>query len=864
MRRRVTRTRLYFVDDEEIVINPSLTEKLRRDVGHELPPDWAWEDKPISTELEEIKEAIAGTDWSVRRDAVIGLFSFQKYVMFRDLLDNEATILEHPLVGSLASKRLVHDLDPEKIEIPSLDDLDEVQPPTSDLAILDADSTQRRCIEAAKRGQSFVMQGPPGTGKSQTIANIIGDAIGNGRRVLFVSEKAAALDVVHRRLAAEGLDEFCLMLHGEHAARREVVESLYRSLTGELVPRPGLTSHDLERLAQLRELLNSTAQLIHAPLPTLADRSMYEVLGELAELHMAPSVAASPQATEMVGGDVRAEFRRIDEIFQRLTDRWRVSPHEFAWNEYRSSRFSTDDRVHVLGVVRRGGDAARGLDHVSADVARLLGWPIPINLRGVEQLISLGDHLNTAPAVDRHWMRAGFANELGNVANTARSSFASLADLSGQLEGTYPSRKIDEFRPEALQDLESALKDLGEVAGETSMWGERLVVSLPSTTRFLDRAEELLPEVSAAGDSTAQLLGQPAQRLTLERTQELADLASLAFREDDRPDPTWLVGAGFDRLSAALDDAGPKLDRYQQERSRLFEAYEPSVLELDAGSLFRRFATDYTSFWSRLRSQYRDDARLVKSVRRDGKLPEGIKQDLDDLASLQALGHEIDAEEDRLERAFGSFYRGRDTSTAAIRRATSVARRIITLSDSRADLSVLASRVGVGSEPDIHAGQLADQIHAAVAEFTSGAEELRPLVGRADALLGSHLAVELLHSNVRELRARFVRSLMSRRIYLAEARRRQRRWTIYWLALESLSACTRSGRRSPIRKERGATYWFGLPRVQHRLDDRTCLCRVAIATVRAHSRVRTGAAPGDAAGRNSSVARLRRYRVSTS
>src|SRR5207244_9270399 len=99
-----------------------------------------------------------------------------------------------------------------------------------DYSIRDADATQRLCIEAAKRGQSFVMQGPPGTGKSQTIANIIADFIGRGKRVLFVSEKAAALDVVFKRLSARGLDDYCLLLHGEHAARREVVEALNHSL----------------------------------------------------------------------------------------------------------------------------------------------------------------------------------------------------------------------------------------------------------------------------------------------------------------------------------------------------------------------------------------------------------------------------------------------------------------------------------------------------------------------------------------------------------------------------------------------------------------------------------------------------------
>jgi hypothetical protein len=749
--------KLYFVDDEEIVINPSLTEKLRRDAGQELPGDWVWEDKPIATELDEVETAMSGTGWSVRRDAVIGLFSFQKYVMFRDLLDNEEAIVGHSVVRSLAEKRLVDELTPEKVEIPALDELDEVQSPQTDLAILDADSTQRRCIEAAKRGQSFVMQGPPGTGKSQTIANIISDAIGRGKRVLFVSEKAAALDVVHRRLSAEGLDEFCLMLHGEHAARREVTHALYRSLTGELVPRPGLTSHELERLAQLRELLNSTAQLIHSPLPMLSDRSMYEVLGELAELHEAPSIAASPEASELLGRDVRAEFHRLDEIFQRLADRWRVSPSAFIWNGYASSTFSTDDRARVLEVVRRGGEATNAIEQVSADVARLLGWPIPINLRSTEQLTALGEHLSVAPTIQRHWLRPDFASTLTHATQAARSSFSSIAKLTRALEDLYPSRRIDEFSEGVLSDTQGALKDLGRLAGETKAWRETLIPRLLSTTRFLARAEELLDGLSGAAEAAAQLLGQPPQQLALRRVQELADLAGLAFREDDRPDPTWLVGAGFDRLQNALNDAGPKLERYQQERRRLLDEYQPAALEIDATGLHRRFATEYTSFWARLKSSYREDARALRALRRDGKLPDGIAQDLEDLASLQALGEDIDSNEERLSRAFGSFHRGRETDVAGVKRAAAVAQRVIQLSDSRADLSILASRVGAGSDSDIRAGQLADQIQTALAEFAAGTEQVSPLIGRAEKLLGRHLALDLVRENVRQLLARFAR-----------------------------------------------------------------------------------------------------------
>ena len=90
----------------------------------------------------------------------------------------------------------------------------------------DADSSQQEAIAAAKRGVSFVLQGPPGTGKSQTIANIIAECLSDGKRVLFVSEKMAALKVVYDRLREDGVSEFCLQAHSEQANKREVVQEL--------------------------------------------------------------------------------------------------------------------------------------------------------------------------------------------------------------------------------------------------------------------------------------------------------------------------------------------------------------------------------------------------------------------------------------------------------------------------------------------------------------------------------------------------------------------------------------------------------------------------------------------------------------
>jgi MoxR-like ATPase len=119
-------------------------------------------------------------------------------------------------------------------------DLDERHPPEAMISILDCDASQRQCLVAAALGHSFVMEGPPGTGKSQTIANMIADALGRGRTVLFVSEKAAALEVVYRRLHDAGLSEYVLELHSHKATRKQVAQTLGRSLITRLTPVRGI------------------------------------------------------------------------------------------------------------------------------------------------------------------------------------------------------------------------------------------------------------------------------------------------------------------------------------------------------------------------------------------------------------------------------------------------------------------------------------------------------------------------------------------------------------------------------------------------------------------------------------------------
>src|ERR1700704_4630938 len=81
----------------------------------------------------------------------------------------------------------------------------------------------------AREGGSYIIQGPPGTGKSQTITNLIADYVARGKRVLFVCEKRAAIDVVYLRLRQQGLDELCSLIHDSQADKKAFVMDLKHS-----------------------------------------------------------------------------------------------------------------------------------------------------------------------------------------------------------------------------------------------------------------------------------------------------------------------------------------------------------------------------------------------------------------------------------------------------------------------------------------------------------------------------------------------------------------------------------------------------------------------------------------------------------
>ncbi|TRO48614.1 DUF4011 domain-containing protein, partial [Candidatus Bathyarchaeota archaeon] len=267
--------------EEEVLFNPALQVKLENDLKVEFPslPDFILKNT-LEEYLNSVEEIAANLGWKIDRSVEIGLFSYHKLVIYKDLKSNENLISKHPLIRAIIDDKKTNII---LDSLPNEKDIDEIEDPKQVFQVLDADSSQRVAIRYALNGQSFVMEGPPGTGKSQTITNIISECIAQGKSVLFVSDKMAALEIVYKRLKSVGLSHFCLELHSNKANKREVVAELKRSLDEHLIPKKMPSLEQFERLKRQREQLNEYVKLIHEKQAELG-KSPYEVLGYLSDL----------------------------------------------------------------------------------------------------------------------------------------------------------------------------------------------------------------------------------------------------------------------------------------------------------------------------------------------------------------------------------------------------------------------------------------------------------------------------------------------------------------------------------------------------------------------------------------------------
>ncbi|MEZ6195337.1 MAG: AAA domain-containing protein [Planctomycetota bacterium] len=484
-------------------MNVTLLEKLKPRLPHRRRRAWirVWADESeggvgiaVRSILDEVRRAVLGQRrWRVREDAALAILAFSKVTMWEDLEANAEVLLENPVVD-----HLVHGPGAafESEDLPAPRDVDRELPAVDCLCPLDADSSQL-AASVAQRGRTFVLQGPPGTGKSQTITNMIAQAMGQGRTVLFVAEKRAALEVVRSRLARIGLAPFCLEVHSNKASKREVLAQLETAVQSLGARAPEEWESEARRLEELRRELNRHAEAIHARHPS--GLSVFRATSELIGLREVP---VFPADAERVRSATAEEVDGLGELGDRLaTAADRVAPivaHPL--RAVRRREFSPRLPGELRADAEALAGAARAAEAEWRDLATRLEAPAVASDRVVSRILDLLERAARSPGVSRSLLETadwkGFEADFTAVVALKSDRDERRAELAGR------------FRPEFL-DLEPlpeiAAIDEAEAKWFLPRWFARRAVAR-RLGAYLARREDLdLAAYRAALEASAEI-----------------------------------------------------------------------------------------------------------------------------------------------------------------------------------------------------------------------------------------------------------------------------------------------------------------------------------------------------------------------
>ncbi|WP_282852847.1 DUF3320 domain-containing protein [Gulosibacter sediminis] len=678
------------------------------------------EDLQISEILELFRKRLSAApdlkDWEIRAEAHLATFSFTKEAMYKDLLDNEEAISDHPIVRALANGDPTSQTEEFQFEPIDPATIDDAAPPESTPFVLDADSSQRAAVAAALAGRSFVMDGPPGTGKSQTIANMIGALMHSGKSVLFVSEKIAALDVVRNRLTDAGLGSYLLELHSHKVNRREVAVELLQTLENVTKPPRGISAKSRAALVDKRMKLNAYASAmneIRSPLGL----SLHDVLGLLAglvDVPAAPIPERSPLGLDQDG------LSGIYAALRRLERNWRPAAQgkSFLWREV-VDETSLEARLWAADRALR---ELRGMMQVNSELVRSFGIDRPDQAHRLIELLNL-QHSERPDSADERWLAAAdltpieeSRSQLGVLVEDYRGKAAIVEALGGVPFTSFsPGVSSDVVQPNVAGGI-----DLGpQNAEQLRVAGAYLAHHAAGLTSAM---------ASLHGLARAAGLPEPISYSDADRVVRMVDLrASGAVLE-----PTWLTPAGLQAARNAAAEVRMKAIELDKAEERAQSLYRAEALSAPLRELQDRFSNLHTGL-RKLSRTYRTDKKTVATLLADAsQVKSGISR-LSEAIAWSDASESFEGAGVVHSQSLGRYWQGRGTNWAVLDQLFVVAEEVIVLSGGAVQPQTVQYFTAALAEPAHQ--QMAAEAAAALGDWRSSLAPAPALVGRQELLM---------------------------------------------------------------------------------------------------------------------------------
>ena len=641
--------------EDEIVVNPTLRHKLDNDFGIKLPEfDESQDD--ITDYLNKIEKIISQKGWRIERCIHLTNLSFLKINMYKDLERNKEKLNSNPIITAIAGEH-------EPIQgFEGLDgfDHDKNVRPIDTFQVVDADSSQQDAILLSKRGVSFVLQGPPGTGKSQTITNIISEAIADGKKVLFVSEKMAALQVVYNRLVSARLGDFCFTLHSHKANKKEILHELANSIS---IDRKKVTDEALTQLHNLerkRADLNEYQQELHTPCSGL-NKTIFEINGRLAKLSDIPDVIFGIENVDKVTVQelddrlylLRALSKTIGKRSEDYADNvWRNSTIKFLSNEL---RHDIDSNISILLPLLSEAEHIFDECHTKLDIS------ISQSADGLDSLLKVLTISQDSPLIPTQWIFDANLSLLMDDAARYKAQSEQIDKIQNELQDSYAGQFFDCDGEQSKQHLAEKISVLLEK------------VKSDSADEFAEKAPQICSELSNWINDVETLYGEArdiADYLGINNSLCIAQVKSLyalskaiAASTDITPPDKWFDANSLREIKQSLSACRLFHEELASEKSKLLRTCDKEIFTQDFYPMLQRFRSEYTSFLRVLKGGYRKDIRTLKHyLSNSARLT--YKDALDLLNALKAIAdrtNEIERNREQYIADYGQYYNGIET-----------------------------------------------------------------------------------------------------------------------------------------------------------------------------------------------------------
>lgn len=637
---------------DDIQANLSLQLFLQREFGLRLPGIEEFETLDIDTYLAAVESMLEGKDaWGVLRDdAILGLFSFAKFMMYRDL-DPQGWVELGGMEAIPTLRGVVQDGFPGASLTDEASNLDLIIPPEKMRHVVDCDSSQALVVHDVLQGNNILVQGPPGTGKSQTIANIISGAVAEGKRVLFVAEKMAALEVVKRRLDHVGVGVACLELHSNKANKRSLLEELRQTLSlGD--PKQTSTGPIIEQLTERRDTLNAhVARLHEAHQPS--GLTPYQVFGHMVRLRRlgyttqslpleAPTTWAAHQKDERESL-LRELIERIEEI---------GVPYKHAWSGVQNDGLLPSERDRLLISVAGLSERLNDWEASTTELHSGLDLVPPARFDDANLAVQRAKALLEAPKLGSDALQSKVWDE------PCRAS-----TVIDALEDTQKARTAVEAKIQG----EALAKDWGATRAALSALPGSFV--LGKELALLGAAHTALVRLLPDLNRLAELLAERAP-LTLDLALRLVAIAERATSIPEL-DRDALVAHIWDRGVDAVEEIVVAVETVQQAKSDLSSVFRDAAWSKDSAELETargHLAMRGTSLFRFLNGDWRRANQTVRTLLSNPKLPAmDMLGSLDVLLDAKAAQRKVAEDDAQGQEAFGSNWQRERSNPSFLR-----------------------------------------------------------------------------------------------------------------------------------------------------------------------------------------------------